>query len=400
MKKNIDMFKNENIHNILRSTGYVRDPKDVNLLDLFYSEYNTTPFILDFDCYHYFYWDVLYNELKKKYPDLKILFQDKKISLKHNVTYFKQQTLELSNGFMLHLEGDLNKEQYLSKNDDIEDKQNVVTFTMFLSVDETNDNEITKLIEIFNKAKIIENEVVNIGMVSMEQGQYYVKDFNIMEKISDLELLDLHYGVGFEEFNAELLNRLLNKSKGLTLLHGDPGTGKTTFVRHLIKQIIKDNKDNNILYFPPTMVDFITEPAFINFVSDWVSDNKGKTYILIEDAEPLLESRNQSRNLGITNLLNLTDGILNDIFNIQIIATFNTQLQNLDKALLRPERLLARKEFKALPIEHALELARYLKIDESLIVDKMTLAELYSLKKETKPLTHDIVEIKKMGFGN
>jgi len=174
----------------------------------------------------------------------------------------------------------------------------------------------------------------------------------------------------------------------------------TTYIRHLIKEIVKDSKDNNILYFPPTMVDFITEPSFINFVSDWVADNKGKTYLLIEDAEPLLEARNQSRNLGITNLLNLTDGILNDIFNLQIIATFNTSLQNLDKALLRPERLLARKEFKALPIGHAIELAKYLEIDEKLIVDKMSLADLYSLKKETKPLTHDLDGVAKIGFNN
>lgn len=173
----------------------------------------------------------------------------------------------------------------------------------------------------------------------------------------------------------------------------------TTYIRYLIKQIMKNSKDNNILYFPPTMVDFITEPSFINFVSDWVSENiKGKTFLLIEDAEPLLESRNQGRNLGITNLLNLTDGILNDIFNIQIIATFNTRLQNLDQALLRPERLLARKEFKELSIEHSKELAAHLEIDESLINKKMSLAEIYSLKKESEPLTHNIGDSLKIGF--
>ena len=201
-----------------------------------------------------------------------------------------------------------------------------------------------------------------------------------------------------KKFNTDLIERLTSKTKGLTLLHGDPGTGKTTFVRYLIKEIMKSNKRNNILYFPPTMVDFITEPSFINFVSEWVSDNDGKTYLLIEDAEPLLESRNQGRNLGITNLLNLTDGILNDIFNIQIIATFNTNLQNLDKALLRPERLLARKEFKELTIEHAKQLAEYLEIDKDLIKSKMSLADIYSLKKESKPLTHDIENSSRIGF--
>lgn len=229
MKKNIDMFNNENIHNVLRSTGYIRDPQDANLLEMFYSLYNTTPFTLDFDNYHNFYWDVLLEELTKAYPDLKVLYQDKKISLKHKLTYFKQETFELKEGLILHLEGDLNNEQYLFKNkkDNVEEgKKNVVTFTMFLSVEELGNEEHAKIIDIFSKSKMIEDDVVNIGMVSMDSGQYYVKDFNIKEKILDLQLLDLHYGDGFEEFNNELIHRLLTKTKGLTLLHGEPGTGK------------------------------------------------------------------------------------------------------------------------------------------------------------------------------
>jgi hypothetical protein len=63
----------------------------------------------------------------------------------------------------------------------------------------------------------------------------------------------------------------------------------TTYIRYLLKMLKEQNNDNNILYFPPTMVDSIVEPSFINFISDWVTDSKGKNYLLIEDAEPLLE---------------------------------------------------------------------------------------------------------------
>lgn len=166
----------------------------------------------------------------------------------------------------------------------------------------------------------------------------------------------------------------------------------TTYIRYLIKKIKTNNKHNNILYFPPTMVGSITEPGFINFISEWVSDSKGKNYLLIEDAEPLLESRNQTRNIGITNLLNLTDGILNDVLSIQIIATFNTNLKNVDDALLRPERLLARKEFKPLTEEKSLILAKEIGVKKELIKGEMSLADIYTLKKETKPLTHDVDE--------
>ena len=175
----------------------------------------------------------------------------------------------------------------------------------------------------------------------------------------------------------------------------------TTYIRHLLRKLKEIDKENNILYFPPTMVDSITEPSFINFISEWVSESKGKNYLLIEDAEPLLESRDQSRNIGITNLLNLTDGLLNDILGIQIIATFNTDLSNIDNALLRPERLIARKEFDKLSIEDAKILAESLEMKDIVIDKEMTLADFYSIKKESKTITHNIKsKTNKIGFNN
>ena len=52
---------------------------------------------------------------------------------------------------------------------------------------------------------------------------------------------------------------------------------------------------------------------------------------------------------GVTNLLNMTDSLLNDMLKLQIICTFKVDLKELDAALLRLGRLLARKEYKALP---------------------------------------------------
>ena len=172
----------------------------------------------------------------------------------------------------------------------------------------------------------------------------------------------------------------------------------TTYVRHLLKTIKDKSNKNNILYFPPTMVDAVTDPSFIDFISNWAYGTEGKNYLLIEDAEPLLESRDQSRNIGITNLLNMTDGLLNDILNLQIIATFNTDLKNIDTALLRPERLLGRKNFKNLDLNDAIKLAEKIGIDSTKIKNNMSLADIYSLKNKTSVLVHDIDTEIKIGF--
>ena len=170
----------------------------------------------------------------------------------------------------------------------------------------------------------------------------------------------------------------------------------TYFLRYLLQKLTQINK--KVLYFPPTMVDTITDPSFFNFITDWTIENGKRTILLIEDAEPLLASRNNTRNLGITNLLNLTDGILNDILSIQIIATFNTDLSELDDALLRPERLIARKEFTNLTIKQSKAIADKLKLDSNKINKEMSLAEIYAMKKNKEIMNHGMKPTKSIGF--
>jgi len=224
----------------------------------------------------------------------------------------------------------------------------------------------------------------------------YVKDLkvgnNIITKDGIEKIIDIKRTGHYEEmYDLELDN---NNYKYYT---NDILSHNTFYIRHLLSKI---SETDNVLYFPPTMVNTITDPGFVNFINTWVNDNEKSCILLIEDAEPLLVSRDHDeRNIGITNLLNLTDGLLNDIFGIKIICTFNTSLSNLDKALLRPERLLARKEFIPLTKEKALILADKIKIDKEKIVNNMTLADIYSIKKNSEVLLHDVGTSRKtIGF--
>ena len=146
---------------------------------------------------------------------------------------------------------------------------------------------------------------------------------------------------------------------------------------------------------PPNMVEYLVEPNFMTFlhgeVADW-SEEGQFCVLLIEDAEPLLALRQHgARVQGITNLLNMSDGLLNDMLNIQIICTFNVELEKLDDALLRPGRLIARKEFKRLPEFEANLLAQRLGIKHHFTAPA-TLAEIYDKAKNKNILVHDAGE--------
>lgn len=262
-----------------------------------------------------------------------------------------------------------------------------------------NEKEAEKIAENFNKCIIPNSEGASIGIISSDQGEYYVKNFSLEGKTPEFLFPDLHYGDGFENFHSKLTERIDNTTKGLILLHGEPGTGKTQYIRVLLKELAKMNKA--VLYAPPSLSASLTDPEMMEFISNWVIDNEKDCILLIEDAEPLLEARNgaDGRTTGISNLLNMTDGLLNDILGLMVIATFNTELSKIDSALLRPQRLLARKEFKKMPEGRSAKLAEALNIEKPDINYPASLAEFYAAKQNHEVIIHDVDEEKrKIGF--
>ena len=154
------------------------------------------------------------------------------------------------------------------------------------------------------------------------------------------------------------------------LLHGKPGTGKTTYIRYLINKINK-----NKIFVPPNLTELLSDPGFIPFLME-----NPNSILFVEDAENVLRSREDGHhNQAVSNVLNITDGLLSDCLNIQIVATFNTNIKNIDPALLRKGRLIAQYEFKPLVPERAEKLADSLKIwlDD---IDNLTVADIYAAK--------------------
>ncbi len=74
---------------------------------------------------------------------------------------------------------------------------------------------------------------------------------------------------------------------------------------------------------------------------------------------------------SLETILNLSDGILGNTLKTKFICTFNTNLRNIDKALLRKGRLRMRYEFKKLSIEKTKRLVEG-------ATKEMTLAEIYN----------------------
>jgi hypothetical protein len=239
----------------------------------------------------------------------------------------------------------------------------------------------------------INEDVPEISMIELQpDGRFKLSTYEVNDDFV-IKNLDMHYGYGFEKFHNDLMERLRNETRGLVLFHGIPGTGKTYYIRHLLRKMTSYNK--MVIYMPPNMVEWMVDPKFLNFLSKELARYSKQgifCVLLIEDAEPLLAVRQEhGRVQGISNLLNMTDGILNDMLNIQIICTFNVRVKELDKALLRPGRMIARKEFRPMSMLDANRLAQQLGVNHT-FTKPATLAEVYALEKNKGTLLHDDAE--------
>jgi len=236
--------------------------------------------------------------------------------------------------------------------------------------DDTQDEIASELIMTIKQFSIRERKTQNISLIVNSRHGLTTSGLKIRKPILELfknyndDLLPLH---------KKMVTTLKQKDKsGLYLFHGIPGTGKSTYIRYLIRCINK-----KVIFMPPGLAGNLDTPDIISLLM-----NNSNTVFVIEDAEDLLLSREQSKNSSISMLLNLTDGLLGESLGIQIIATFKTHISNIDKALLRKGRLIAMYEFNALSAEKSMELLKELKAPLQLGNKPMTLAEIYNTNQK------------------
>jgi hypothetical protein len=181
-----------------------------------------------------------------------------------------------------------------------------------------------------------------------------------------------NYNDDFKEIHQVILKRLSRKNdKGLVILHGKPGTGKTSYIRYLVTSLKKE-----IIFLPPNMAGVITNPDLVSILIDHPN-----SIFVIEDAENIVLDRERNGASPISALLNISDGLLSDCLNIQIICSFNTDISKVDSALMRKGRLIAKYEFKELEVEKAQKLSRKLGFNSILSVP-MTLTDIYNQEEK------------------
>lgn len=264
------------------------------------------------------------------------------------------------------------------------------TYVLYHNGDEAAVEELTEEFKKFYKKRPLPPN--NVYTVAYENGFYLnklpTKDYTNLDIIRNYN----------DDFLAE--NESIKKfveaddESGLLILHGGKGTGKSTYIRHLISS----NPEKKFVYIPANLVSILSQPNFSTFLMTLQNH-----VIILEDCEEAIKDRKSSgAPAAVSLLLNMTDGLLSDGLGLKFICTFNDNVKNIDDALLRKGRLVSKYEFAPLCVEKTNQLleslyrekwenGEYKDKDEPVSDKPLSLADIYhfyepSYEKERKKI--------------
>ncbi len=239
--------------------------------------------------------------------------------------------------------------------------------------DSSQERIATELLLNINKFTKRSGDSREIFMVASGFNGLETTSLKIKRPVLDLAI---NYNDDLIPLHHKIIKSLKLKDKsGLYLFHGMPGTGKSTYIRYLIRSINK-----KVIFMPPGLAGSFDS---VN-IAKLLIENENTVFV-IEDAEELLNSRESGRNSRcvFSMLLNLTDGLFGEALGIQVIVTFNTAPAKLDKALMRKGRLIALYEFKPLSVEKSAVLIQKSGIYDYPVHEPMTPADIYNVRDES-----------------
>jgi Cdc6-like AAA superfamily ATPase len=229
----------------------------------------------------------------------------------------------------------------------------------------------------------------NFTVLTTRCGVLTTRDITLRSALQNHADVSLNYGDDFSSWSLQFIWQLKRQRCGVTILRGEPGTGKTTYLRYLTRKL---RRTHRFYYLPLTVYPLLSNPSAVDF---WMIEQemypKLRKIVILEDAESLLMERASDNQASVSNLLNISDGFLGDVLRVHVICTINCPIDRIDPALLRPGRLVAMREFARLSATDATALARAKGLPLSRESD-CSLAEIYNSG-------HTLPKVDRIGFG-
>jgi len=200
----------------------------------------------------------------------------------------------------------------------------------------------------------------SVKRVVLENGRFQEKNLSL----SGFEEPPCNFYPYFDETPEQVWDSFSASKANVLLLIGEPGTGKSNFIRQMMEHRGYENVpyliDNELLLLDPMLISYL-------------QGQKEMQLMIAEDADNFVAKR-EDHNKSMVGLLNMSSGIAAG--NTKIILSTNlANINKVDPALVRPGRCFKILTFEKLTPEQATDIGAEIDIDIPYESD-MTLAEV------------------------
>jgi hypothetical protein len=210
------------------------------------------------------------------------------------------------------------------KNTDKEVVTDVIIYTI--------NDDVNEIIEKINEFKLDyqQNEEYKFNILSVNSDGLYLEPTDVID--SDYDNFDLYYNDNVIKNTDKILKLLKSKKKGLTIIYGERGTGKTTLSAYLSSLM-----DRICIFVPSNMIDLsINSNDFRNLIKKYK-----QSIIIIDDCEIFFSNVYTKSNIFTNNLVQMVDGITSDVDNLHIFIILNVEdITYIDHTLLECNNLV------------------------------------------------------------
>jgi hypothetical protein len=219
-------------------------------------------------------------------------------------------------------------------------ENSIINEITFFYASETNFDKIQLIIEELNECLIdfCEDETNKLNTIIIGLNGLEIEPIDPSE--IDIDNFDMFYSKKTSKEINKLVKDIKKSTKGLSILHGKRGTGKTSVINYLASKL-----DRIVIFIPNSMIEHtISSSEFRKFLKRY-----SKPVIIIDDCEMLLNDAFSKSNMFVNNLMQMVDGFLSDSIEANIITIFNVDDEDeIDHSLLDCNNLIRVVEFTEL----------------------------------------------------
>ena len=228
----------------------------------------------------------------------------------------------------------------------------ITNFTLFYNHTTISIEELNTIVHKFDGSIITFNDVIVKNKnfyLKLGSNGYELSPF-ISPKI-DKDNIELYYNDVVITKSTKLIKQINKQNKGLSIIWGDRGNGKTQFANWLSSQV-----ERQVIYIPSVMIEqTINSPDFLTFL-----ERNNNSILLIDDCD-IYSDNHFKYSIFINNIKQLVDGMLSEHLNLHIILILNTDdAELIEDDYLDCNSILMDIEFDELDNERATELSKHL----------------------------------------